>query len=112
MNPSERLLDRRRSGVLLHPTSLISGEGAHQQGALGAAARAFIDWLAQAGFSVWQVLPLGPPGDGGSPYWARSDFAGDVSLIDRYELAIMYHRVASFANRDQDIAMIGLLAHL
>jgi hypothetical protein len=24
----------------------------------------------------------------------------------------MYHRVASFANRDQDIAMLGLLAHL
>jgi len=33
-------------------------------------------------------------------------------LIDRYELGIMYHRVASFANRDQDIAMLGLLAHL
>ena len=46
----------------------------------------FVDWLAQAGFSVWQVLPLGPPGGGGSPYWARSDFAGEPSLIDRSEL--------------------------
>ena len=70
------MLDQRRSGVLLHPTSLIAGEGAGERGALGAAARGFIDWLAQAGFSVWQVLPLGPPGGGGSPYWARSDFAG------------------------------------
>ena len=33
-------------------------------------------------------------------------------LIDRYEIGLMYHRVASFSNRDQDIAMIGLLAHL
>jgi 4-alpha-glucanotransferase len=86
MSAPARLLDRRRSGVLLHPTSLISGEGANERGALGAAARAFIDWMVQAGFSVWQVLPLGPPGDGGSPYWARSDFAGDISLIDRCEL--------------------------
>lgn len=86
MSPPVRLLDRRRSGVLLHPTSLISGEGPNQRGALGVAAREFVDWLAEGGFSVWQVLPLGPPGDGGSPYWARSDFAGDVSLIDRREL--------------------------
>jgi 4-alpha-glucanotransferase len=86
MNPPARLLDQRRSGVLLHPTSLISGDGAARRGALGAAARALVDWLHQAGFSLWQVLPLGPPGDGGSPYWARSDFAGDVTLIDRQEL--------------------------
>jgi 4-alpha-glucanotransferase len=86
MKAPARLLDRRRSGVLLHPTSLISGEGPDQRGALGLAARAFIDWLRLSGFSIWQILPLGPPGDGGSPYWARSDFAGDVSLIDRHEL--------------------------
>jgi 4-alpha-glucanotransferase len=87
MSVGPRLLERRRSGVLLHPTSLISGEGDATRGALGAAARGFVDWLAQAGFSIWQVLPLGPPGGGGSPYWARSDFAGQVSLIDRNELA-------------------------
>jgi 4-alpha-glucanotransferase len=86
MNPPARLLDRRRSGVLLHPTSLIDGEGSQRRGALGAAGRAVVDWLSQSGFSIWQVLPLGPPGDGGSPYWARSDFAGDVSMIDRHEL--------------------------
>ncbi len=82
----QRLLDQRRSGVLLHPTSLLQGTGGHQRGALGGAARAFIDWLAQAGFSIWQMLPLGPPGHGGSPYWARSDFAGQSVLIDRGEL--------------------------
>jgi 4-alpha-glucanotransferase len=87
MSGTARLLQRRRSGVLLHPTSLITGEGASARGALGAAARGFIDWLAQAGFSIWQVLPLGPPGGGGSPYWARSDFAGHAAMIDRSELA-------------------------
>jgi 4-alpha-glucanotransferase len=86
MSVAARLLERRRSGVLLHPTSLISGDGVSERGALGAAARGFVDWLAQAGFSIWQVLPLGPPGGGGSPYWARSDFAGQPSMIDRDEL--------------------------
>jgi 4-alpha-glucanotransferase len=77
-----RVLDQRRSGVLLHPTSLISAG----RGALGAAGRTFIDWLEPAGFSIWQMLPLGPPGGGGSPYWARSDFAGHGALIDGREL--------------------------
>jgi len=77
------VLERRRAGVLLHPTCLIAEDGV---GALGAAARVVIDWLIQAGFSIWQMLPLGPPGGGGSPYWARSDFAGHVALLDRNEL--------------------------
>jgi 4-alpha-glucanotransferase len=74
-------LAARRSGVLLHPTAL-PGPG----GALGANARALIDWLASAGFSVWQVLPLGPVGTDGSPYWVRSDMAGNTALIDRSEV--------------------------
>ena len=77
------VLDRRRCGVLLHPTALI---GTHcEQGALGRAARAFIDWLGAAGVSVWQVLPLGPVGLDLSPYWVRSDMAGNPALIDRRE---------------------------
>jgi 4-alpha-glucanotransferase len=74
------MLDRRRSGVLLHPAAL---PGEH--GALGSAARNFVDWLAAAGFSVWQVLPLGPVGTDRSPYWVRSDEAGNTALIDRSE---------------------------
>ena len=73
------VLDRRRCGVLLHPTAFLGGA---QQGALGASAFAFIDWLADAGFTVWQMLPLGPTGADGSPYWARSDHAGNPRLID------------------------------
>jgi 4-alpha-glucanotransferase len=72
------VLDRRRAGVLLHLGSL--------EGALGSGGRAFIDWLADAGFSVWQILPLGPTGADGSPYWVRSDFAGSPAFLDRSEL--------------------------
>src|SRR5687768_6331952 len=72
------VLDRRRAGVLLHLSSLDA--------ALGRGGRAFIDWLAAAGFSVWQFLPVGPPGPGGSPYWVRSDFAGNAAFLDPNEL--------------------------
>lgn len=68
----------RATGVLLHPTSL---PGPHGVGDLGPAARAFIDWLASAGATVWQVLPLVPTG-GGSPYSSWSAFAGNPDLID------------------------------
>jgi 4-alpha-glucanotransferase len=69
----------RSSGVLLHPTAL---PGPHGIGALGAEARAFVDFLAGAGQSVWQTLPLGPTGYGDSPYNALSAFAGNPLLID------------------------------
>jgi 4-alpha-glucanotransferase len=71
------VFDRRRGGVLLHLGSLAAP--------LGRGGRAFIDWLATAGFSVWQVLPLGPTGAAGSPYWVRSDFAGNTAFIDEGE---------------------------
>jgi 4-alpha-glucanotransferase len=76
------VLDRRRSGVLLHLSSLVSAPGQYAGGALGARAYRFIDWLADAGFSVWQMLPLGPTGADGSPYWARSDQAGNPAFIE------------------------------
>ena len=53
---------------------------------LGRGGRAFVDWLAEAGFSVWQMLPLGPVGPDGSPYWVRSDFAGNPAFLDPAEL--------------------------
>ena len=77
--PERALLDRRRAGVLLHPTSL-PGPAAH--GSLGAEAREFVDFLAAGGFSVWQVLPLGPVDATLSPYQLRSAFAGNPALID------------------------------
>jgi 4-alpha-glucanotransferase len=58
----------RTSGIQLHITSLPGGK-------LGAPALRFVDWLAAAGQSWWQVLPLGPPNRQGSPYKAASAFA-------------------------------------
>jgi 4-alpha-glucanotransferase len=77
-SPRLTVFDRRRAGVLLHLSSLDA--------ALGRGGRAFIDWLAEARFSVWQFLPLGPTGTDGSPYWVRSDSAGNAALLDRDEL--------------------------
>lgn len=71
-------LQDRRAGVLLHPTSL-PGPGA--QGDLGPTARHFIDYLAEAGFAVWQMLPVGPVHADLSPYRPRSSFAGHTGLI-------------------------------
>jgi len=68
----------RSSGVLLHPTSL---PGDHGIGDLGPAAHRFVDWLAAAGQSVWQVLPLGPTGYGDSPYQCFSAMAGNPLLL-------------------------------
>jgi 4-alpha-glucanotransferase len=64
----------RSSGVQLHPTSLPGGR-------LGAEAHAFVDWLAEAGQSWWQMLPLGPPDRYGSPYKAKSAFASWPGLL-------------------------------
>lgn len=71
-------LERRRAGLLLHPTSL---PGHYDNGDLGANAYRFIDWLAACGFSVWQTLPLGPPHEDLSPYSAQSVHAGNPRLI-------------------------------
>jgi 4-alpha-glucanotransferase len=68
----------RASGLLLHVTSLPSPYGI---GDVGPAALSWIDRLAQAGQSWWQMLPLGPTGYGNSPYQSLSSFAGNGLLI-------------------------------
>jgi 4-alpha-glucanotransferase len=68
----------RRSGILLHPTSLPSRWGI---GDLGAGAFQFVDMLIHMRQSIWQVLPLGPTGYGDSPYQCFSAFAGNPLLI-------------------------------
>jgi 4-alpha-glucanotransferase len=64
----------RSLGVNLHPTSLPGGR-------LGPEAYAFVDWLASAGAHFWQVLPLNPPDDYGSPYASASAFAAWPGLL-------------------------------
>ncbi len=68
----------RSSGVLLHPTSLPGDYGI---GGLGYWAYRFVDCLAAAGQSIWQVLPLGPTGFAESPYQCHSTFAGNTNMI-------------------------------
>lgn len=68
----------RAAGILLHPTSL---PGAGGIGDFGPDAFRFVDWLAETGMKIWQVLPLGPTGYGDSPYQCFSAFAGNPLLI-------------------------------
>lgn len=72
-------LDQRAAGVLLHPTSF---PGPHGIGTLNVHAVRFLEFLAKAGFSYWQVCPLGSTGYGNSPYQSFSAFAGNPYLID------------------------------
>ncbi len=73
----------RRSGVLLHPTSLPSRFGI---GDLGDAAYRFMDFLTAARQTYWQILPLSPTGYGDSPYQTLSAFAGNPMLISPEKL--------------------------
>ncbi|HEY4959889.1 MAG TPA: 4-alpha-glucanotransferase, partial [Terriglobales bacterium] len=72
------MFTKRSSGILMHPTSLPSRGGI---GDLGPAAYAFVDWLAAAQQTLWQILPFGPVGYGNSPYSCTSAFAGNVLMI-------------------------------
>lgn len=72
-------MQSRKSGILLHPTSLPFTPGI---GTIGRTAFAFADWLEKAGIGLWQVLPLGPTGYGDSPYQSFSSFALNPLLID------------------------------
>ena len=69
----------RCSGILMHITSL---PGPYGVGTMGKQAFAFIDFLAEARQSFWQILPLNPTGFGDSPYQSCSAFAGNHYLID------------------------------
>jgi 4-alpha-glucanotransferase len=75
---SHQLLTRRRAGILLHVTSL---PGSGVVGDLGSQAYRFVDFLASAGMSVWQILPIGPTMHDNSPYQSSSMYAGNPRLI-------------------------------
>jgi 4-alpha-glucanotransferase len=82
----------RSSGILLHPTSLPSGK-------LDREAYRFVDWLAMAGQSWWQLLPLGPPDELGSPYRSPSAFAGSAQLLARPDARVTAAEVEDFVAR-------------
>ncbi len=69
----------RESGILMPVSSL---PGPYGIGCFGAEALKFVDFLAAAGQSIWQILPLSPTGYGDSPYQSCSAFAGNPYFID------------------------------
>lgn len=73
----------RKSGILLHITSLPNSYGI---GTMGKNAYEFVDWLKLSSQTLWQILPIGPTGYGDSPYASFSTFAGNPLIIDLDEL--------------------------
>src|SRR6059058_1332860 len=88
----------RSSGVQLHPTSLPGGR-------LGPEAYRFVDWLASARQSWWQMLPLGPPDRYGSPYKSPSAFAALPGLLAEPRARVSAGEESSF--RERHAAWIG-----
>ncbi len=72
-------------GIIAHITSLPNPAHPGKPGTLGEPARRFIDWLADGGQRYWQVLPVNPTDDFGSPYAGLSAFAGNTSLLEGME---------------------------
>lgn len=82
----------RSLGVFLHPTSLPGGR-------LGRDAFTFVDWLAAAGARFWQVMPLNPPDEHGSPYASASAFACWPGLLADPEAHVSPSELRSFQLR-------------
>ena len=82
----------RSAGVLLHPTSLPAGR-------LDREAYRFVDWLAAAGQSWWQMLPLGPPDEFGSPYRSPSAFAASPALLAKPDARVTAAEIEDFVAR-------------
>ncbi len=73
----------RKSGVLMHISSLF---GDYSIGGFGDEAKYFIDFLAECGYSYWQVLPFCPSDECNSPYKSPSAFAGNPYFINLEQL--------------------------
>jgi 4-alpha-glucanotransferase len=84
----------RSLGVQVHPTSLPGGR-------LGPEAYAFVDWLAAAGASWWQVLPLNPPDEFGSPYASASAFACWGGLLADPDAHVARSEAQAFRERER-----------
>jgi 4-alpha-glucanotransferase len=82
----------RTSGIQLHLSSLPGGR-------LGAEAFRFADWLADAGQSWWQLLPLGPPDRYRSPYKSKSAFAAWPGFLSERAASVSAAEMCSFRER-------------
>src|SRR5215208_405762 len=97
------MTNSRKSGLLLHPTSLPGRWGI---GDLGAAAYTFVDFLAGAGQQLWQVMPLGPTGYGDSPYQGFSAFAGNQLLEEGLLTAEDLTGLPTFSDQHVDFGAV------
>jgi 4-alpha-glucanotransferase len=93
MDDTRPLTETRASGVQLHITSLPGGR-------LGQPARDFVDWLVEAGQSVWQVLPVSVPDKHRSPYKSPSAFAASQSLLEQPDAPVSQQEIDDFAARE------------
>ncbi len=84
----------RSSGIQLHLTSLPGAR-------LGPDAYRFLDWLAAAGQSWWQVLPLGPPDRHRSPYKSDSAFAAWRGLLGEPRAPVSALEIAELRERQR-----------
>jgi 4-alpha-glucanotransferase len=82
----------RSAGIVLHPTSLPGGR-------IGPEAYRFVDWLQAAGQSWWQILPLAPPDELGSPYVGASAFAAWSGLLSEPRAPVTPDEIESFVAR-------------
>ncbi|MDX8418111.1 MAG: 4-alpha-glucanotransferase [Absicoccus sp.] len=72
-------MKERQAGILC---PLFSAPGNQGIGDLGAKTKMFIDVIADAGYTVWQILPIQYTGRSHSPYQSYSSFAGDPIYIN------------------------------
>jgi 4-alpha-glucanotransferase len=93
MDAPRTLTQTRASGVQLHVTSLPGGR-------LGQPARDFVDWLVEAGQSVWQVLPVSIPDKHRSPYKSPSAFAASPALLEDPSAVVTRAELDDFAARE------------
>ena len=73
----------RKAGILMPVASL---PGPHGVGDFGKEAYRFVDMITEAGFKLWQILPLNPLGYGNSPYQAYSSRALDERYVSLEQL--------------------------
>ena len=73
------MINKRKSGVLMHVSSLW---GKYSEGSFGKEAYEWIDFLAECGFSYWQTLPFGVTDELNSPYKSFGSFSGNPFFVD------------------------------
>lgn len=91
----------KKAGILWPLASL---NGSHGIGDFGKSSYDFIEKTVEAGFDMWQILPLNPLGYGNSPYQPYSSYAGDeiyISLDLLYEEGLLSEKIEALEQKDR-----------